>query len=212
MHRNDGFELSEDCCKHRFHRRRSITFASRSSFPSSDRFQSEVSCDETRSHPRRTDFLLSCEVEGADLAGDTWWRHGLRLGPAAVRSGNRRDFAGTDRAPDRTDPGAVETVSGDGGHLAVERDEVQHLLHIRKTRRKRQHDLCALLPGRPAGVHFCLRAGMDRAVRYRNRLRRAGVISAKRGSASKRRPRLSYSGGPRNVFALADSGAIDCQC
>jgi hypothetical protein len=35
----------------------------------------------------------------------------------------------------------------------------------------RQRDLCAILPRGSAGAHLRLRAGMDRAVRYRNRLR-----------------------------------------
>jgi hypothetical protein len=69
-------------------------------------------------------------VERANLARHARRQYGLCLGLSAIRSGNRRGLAGADRAPDRTDPGADETVSGDGGHIAAERDEVQHLLHV----------------------------------------------------------------------------------
>src|ERR1035438_8206074 len=47
-----------------------------------------------------------------------------------------------------------ETVPADRGHQPAERDEVQHLLHFRKTLRDRQCDLCALLPRKSAGAHL----------------------------------------------------------
>src|SRR3981081_4932786 len=102
-----------------------------------------------------------CEVEGADLAGDARQRHGLCFRIAAVRSGNGGDSPSVDRAPDRADPRADETVSGDSGHVAAKRDEVQHLLHVGQALPGRQCDLCALLSGISARAHLRVRAGMD---------------------------------------------------
>jgi hypothetical protein len=80
-------------------------------------------CDETRSHPRRAAVVLSCKVEGADLAGYARRRHGVRFGIAAVRSGDRRNPAGTDRTPDRAHSRANETLPGDSGDKPAERHE-----------------------------------------------------------------------------------------
>src|ERR1700737_3597702 len=78
-------------------------------------YRAEGARDETRSYPRRTAVLLSCEVERANLAHHARRQYGLCLGLSAVRSGNRRGLAGADRAPDRADPRADETMPGDGG-------------------------------------------------------------------------------------------------
>jgi hypothetical protein len=71
----------------------------------------------------------------------------------------------------------METVPGNCRHIFAERDEVQHLLHVGQAFCDCQRDLRALLPRRCARPHLCVRAGMDRAVRHRNRLRRRGVGS-----------------------------------
>src|ERR1700736_2752641 len=55
-------------------------------------------CDEERSDPRRIDLLLPRSVgKPAGIAGDTRRQHDLRLGIAAVRSGNRRMTAPIER-------------------------------------------------------------------------------------------------------------------
>jgi hypothetical protein len=77
---------------------------------------------------------------------------------------------GADRAPDRACSRANETLSRSCRRIIGQRHEVQHLLHLGPAFSARQRDLPALLPRTPAGAHLRLHPGVDRAIRYRNRL------------------------------------------
>src|SRR5580692_6885648 len=66
--------------------------------------------DEKRSDPGRTALDLSGTGEGTDLAGDPLRRHGVRLGLSAIRSRNRPNRRGLDRASDRAGAGTDEAL------------------------------------------------------------------------------------------------------
>src|ERR1700741_202684 len=64
-----------------------------------------------------------------------------------------------------------EDSAGGGGVGPRSRAEVQRALHIRRALQDLQRDLQTLLPQEPAGPNLLLRPGVDRSVRYRDRLR-----------------------------------------
>src|ERR1700740_1109415 len=100
------------------------------------------------------------------------WGHGVRVRHTALRPGHRRGAAACAvRAPGRAYPGKKEDSAGGGGVEPRSRAEVQRALHIRRALQDLQRDLQTLLRQEPAGPNLLLRPGVDRSVRYRDRLR-----------------------------------------
>ena len=93
--------------------------------------------DNTRGHhdpatAHRAVLGLSGAVpQGQVLSGVGRQRLCLRVGPAAVRSRDRRDYARCVRAAGRARDGAVEALSRDGRLVAAPCAQVQCLLHAR---------------------------------------------------------------------------------
>src|SRR5271169_6038698 len=100
------------------------------------------------------------------------WGHGVRVRTAALRPGHRRAPAACAvRAPGRAHPRTNEDSAGGGGVGPRSRAEVQRALHISRALQDLQRDLQTLLPQEPACPNLLLRPGVDRSVRYRDRLR-----------------------------------------
>src|SRR5262245_36752831 len=122
--------------------------------------------------------LAGTAPQGPCLSRHRGRRDRVRVRPAPVRSGHRRDQATAVRAAGRDRAHADETMRRGGRLVARARGQVQRLLHARCVAlRHVQRRLRALFSRRFAGAHFSPRAVLAGAVRHRDRLCGGGVTS-----------------------------------